>query len=48
MAQAIEAIRVLRGWRDSVGVRPGAVVPAVLNAEGYERDRRAGGGDGAL
>ena len=35
MGQAIEAIRVLRGWRDSVGVRPGAVVPAVLNADGY-------------
>ena len=36
MGQAIEAIRVLRGWRDSVGVRPGAVVPAVLKAAGYE------------
>ncbi len=36
MGQAIEAVRVLRGWRDSVGVRPGGVVPAVLNAEGYE------------
>ena len=36
MGQAIEAIRVLRAWRDSVGVRPGAVVPATLNAEGYE------------
>jgi valyl-tRNA synthetase len=35
MAQAIEAIRGLRAWRDSVGVRPGAVVPAVLNAAGY-------------
>ncbi len=35
MERAIEAIRGLRGWRDSVGVRPGAVVPAVLNAEGY-------------
>jgi valyl-tRNA synthetase len=35
MEQAIEAIRVLRGWRDSVGVRPGAVVPAVLDAAGY-------------
>jgi len=36
MGQAIEAIRILRGWRDSVGVRPGAVVPAALHAEGYE------------
>jgi valyl-tRNA synthetase len=36
MERAIEAVRVLRGWRDSVGVRPGAIVPAVLNAEGYE------------
>jgi valyl-tRNA synthetase len=36
MQRAIEAVRVLRGWRDSVGVRPGAIVPAVLNAEGYE------------
>jgi valyl-tRNA synthetase len=36
MERAIEAVRVLRGWRDSVGVRPRAVIPAVLNAEGYE------------
>jgi valyl-tRNA synthetase len=36
MEQAIEAIRILRGWRDSVGVRPGAVVSAALHAEGYE------------
>ncbi|HEV2058845.1 MAG TPA: valine--tRNA ligase [Solirubrobacteraceae bacterium] len=36
MSQAIEAIRILRGWRDSVGVRPGAIVPATLNARGYE------------
>ncbi|HWC24952.1 MAG TPA: valine--tRNA ligase [Solirubrobacteraceae bacterium] len=36
MERAIEAVRVLRGWRDSVGVRPGAIVPAVLNAAGYE------------
>jgi len=36
MQQAIEAIRILRGWRDSVGVRPGAVVPAALHAEGYD------------
>ena len=36
MGRAIEAIRGLRGWRDSVGVRPGAVVPAVLHADGYD------------
>jgi valyl-tRNA synthetase len=36
MGRAIEAIRVLRAWRDSVGVRPGAIVPATLHAEGYE------------
>ncbi len=36
MARAIEAVRGLRAWRDSVGVRPGAIVPARLNAEGYE------------
>ncbi len=34
--RAIEAVRVLRGWRDSVGVRPGAVVPAALHADGYD------------
>ncbi|MDX6689710.1 MAG: valyl-tRNA synthetase [Solirubrobacteraceae bacterium] len=36
MERAIDAIRALRTWRDSVGVRPGAVVPAVLQASGYE------------
>ena len=36
MGRAIEAIRILRAWRDSVGVRPGAIVPAALDAEGYE------------
>ena len=36
MGQAIEAVRILRAWRDSVGVRPGAIMPAVLDAEGYE------------
>ena len=36
MERAIEAVRVLRGWRDSVGVRPGAVIPALLSADGYE------------
>ncbi|MGH2840563.1 MAG: valine--tRNA ligase [Solirubrobacteraceae bacterium] len=36
MERAIEAIKALRTWRDSVGVRPGAVVPAVLQASGYD------------
>jgi len=36
LERAIEAIKALRTWRDSVGVRPGAVVPAVLHASGYE------------
>jgi len=36
VGRAIEAIRALRGWRESVEVRPGLEVPAVLHAEGYE------------
>ncbi|HWI08170.1 MAG TPA: class I tRNA ligase family protein [Solirubrobacteraceae bacterium] len=36
VGQAIEAVRELRRWRYEVGVRPGAVIPAVLSAEGYE------------
>ncbi|MDP2711790.1 MAG: valine--tRNA ligase [Solirubrobacteraceae bacterium] len=43
MGRAIEAVRVLRGWRDSVGVRPGAVVPALLSAEGYATTARCVG-----
>jgi valyl-tRNA synthetase len=35
LARAIEAVRVLRGWRESVDVRPGAWVPGVLQADGY-------------
>jgi valyl-tRNA synthetase len=35
MGRAIEAIKALRGWRDSVGVKAGTVVPAVLQAGGY-------------
>ncbi|MDX6648480.1 MAG: valyl-tRNA synthetase [Solirubrobacteraceae bacterium] len=34
--RAMDAVRALRGWRDSVGVRPGEAVPARLAAEGYE------------
>ncbi len=36
IARAIEAVRALRAWRDSVGVRAGAVVPGILRARGYE------------
>jgi len=36
MGRAIEAIKALRGWRDSVGVKAGTVVPGVLQAGGYE------------
>jgi valyl-tRNA synthetase len=34
--RAIEAITLVRGWRDSVNARPGAIVPARLSAQGYE------------
>jgi valyl-tRNA synthetase len=37
MQRAIEAIKALRTWRDSVGVKAGAIVPGVLRAGGYER-----------
>jgi len=37
MQRAIEAIKALRAWRDSVGVRAGAVVPGTLQASGYEQ-----------
>jgi valyl-tRNA synthetase len=36
MERAIEAITLVRGWRDSVGARPGLIVSARLNAKGYE------------
>jgi valyl-tRNA synthetase len=35
MGRAIEAIKALRGWRDSVGVKAGVVVPGLLLADGY-------------
>ncbi len=34
--RTIEAITLVRGWRDSVGARAGLIVPARLCAEGYE------------
>jgi valyl-tRNA synthetase len=36
LERTIEAITLVRGWRDSVGARPGLIVPARLCAEGYE------------
>jgi valyl-tRNA synthetase len=36
VARAIEAVTLVRGWRDSVNARPGLIVPARLNAEGYD------------
>ncbi len=36
LERAIEAVVAVRGWRDSVGARAGAVIPARLCAEGYE------------
>ena len=36
MERAIEAVTLVRGWRDSVNAPPGRVVPARVNAKGYE------------
>jgi valyl-tRNA synthetase len=36
LERTIEAVTLVRGWRDSVGARPGLVVAARLRAEGYE------------
>jgi valyl-tRNA synthetase len=37
MGRAIDATKLLRTWRDSVGAVPGKAVPGRLEAEGYER-----------
>ena len=37
LARAIAAVQGLRGWRDRVGAAPAAVLPARLEAGGYER-----------
>ncbi len=37
LGRLIEAVQALRGWRNSAEVRPGASLPARLNADGYER-----------
>ncbi len=36
LERTIEAVTLVRGWRDSVGARAGLIVPARLRAEGYE------------
>jgi valyl-tRNA synthetase len=36
VGRAIDAVQELRGWRDRVGAAPGAVVPARLEATGYD------------
>jgi valyl-tRNA synthetase len=36
LQRTIEAITLVRGWRDSVGARAGHTIPARLRAEGYE------------
>jgi valyl-tRNA synthetase len=37
VARAITAVQELRGWRDRIGAAPAAVLPARLEADGYER-----------
>jgi valyl-tRNA synthetase len=37
LARAIEAVTQLRAWRDRVSAAPGRLVPARLEASGYER-----------
>jgi len=37
VARAISAVQELRAWRDRIGAAPAAVLPARLEAEGYQR-----------
>jgi len=37
LGRAIAAVQELRGWRDRIGAAPAAVLPARLEADGYER-----------
>jgi valyl-tRNA synthetase len=37
VGRAIAAVQELRGWRDRIGAAPAAVLPARLEASGYER-----------
>jgi valyl-tRNA synthetase len=41
VGRMIEAVTLIRGWRDSAGARPGLVLTARLSAEGYESTRGA-------
>ncbi len=36
MERVVEAVTLVRGWRDSVAAPPGLIVPARVNAKGYE------------
>ncbi len=36
MERVIEAVTLVRGWRDSVAAPPGLIVPARVRAKGYE------------
>jgi valyl-tRNA synthetase len=36
MAQVVEAVSLLRGWRDTAGARPGMSIAGRLEASGYE------------
>jgi valyl-tRNA synthetase len=36
MADGIAAVQAVRAWRDGVGARPSAKIPARLDADGYE------------
>jgi len=36
MGRVIEAVTLVRGWRDAMSAPPGAVLPARLRADGYE------------
>jgi valyl-tRNA synthetase len=37
LGRAIAAVQELRGWRDRIGAAPSAIIPARLQADGYER-----------
>ncbi|MFI5003891.1 MAG: valine--tRNA ligase [Solirubrobacterales bacterium] len=36
LERTIEAVTLVRGWRDSVNASPGMIVPVRINAEGYD------------
>ncbi len=36
LERAIEAVTLVRGWRDSVNAAPGALIPVRIDADGYE------------